>query len=80
VSNSVGSHSLAAKYTKVPDTLNTRGDEYILPTFNDFAPTALGGKRVLMISADSPELPEIDVPMEYLVEADACAPFLVHAS
>src|SRR5262245_46770193 len=66
VSNSVGSHSLAAKYTKVPDTLITLGVNYKLPTFADSAPTALAGKRVLMISADGPELPEIDVPMEYL--------------
>jgi protease I len=66
VNTSVGSHSLAAKYTKVPNTLDTRGNAYNLPTFTDAAPTALAGKRVLMISADGPELPEIDVPMEYL--------------
>jgi deglycase len=61
-----GSHSLAAKYMPVPDTLDTRGKDYELPIFADPASTSLAGKRVLIISADGPELPEIDVPMEYL--------------
>ena len=56
MNTSVGSHSLAAKYTKVPNTLDTRGNDYTLPTFTDADPTALAGKRVLMISADGPEL------------------------
>jgi len=66
VNASIGSHSLAAKYTKLPNTLDTRGKDYTLPTFADADASALAGKRVLMISADGPELPESDVPMEYL--------------
>jgi len=66
MNTSNGSHSLAAKYTKVPNTLDTRGEDYKLPNFTDTDQTALAGKRVLMISADGPELPEIDVPREYL--------------
>jgi protease I len=61
-----GSHSLAAKYMRVPDTLDVIGTDYLLPTFTGADPTWLDGARVLVISADAPELPEIDVPIEYL--------------
>jgi protease I len=62
----VGSHSLAAKYMPVPYTLDTLRTNYELPIFTAAASTSLAGKRVLIISADCPELPEIDVPVEYL--------------
>jgi len=61
-----GSHSLAAKYPGVPCALDTRGTNYKLPVFTAADKPALAGKRVLIISADGPELPELDVPMEYL--------------
>ncbi|WP_020507034.1 DJ-1/PfpI family protein [Lamprocystis purpurea] len=61
-----GSHSLAAKYLPVPGSLDTRGTDYPLPVFADPPSPSLAGKRVLIVSADGPELPEIDVPLEYL--------------
>jgi hypothetical protein len=62
------SHQLATKYKQVPPELDTRGNDYKLPSFalNEADKTALRGRRVLIISADGPELPELDVPMEYL--------------
>jgi protease I len=39
---------------------------YKLPVFAEADPRWLAGTRVLVISADGPELPEIDVPIEYL--------------
>jgi protease I len=61
-----GSHSLAEKYMLVPGSANTRGDPYPLPVFPDDQPDSLAGARVLFVSADGPELPEPDIPMEYL--------------
>lgn len=61
------SHRLAAKYKSVAEAkLDTRGNDYKLPTFKDADKPALAGKRVLILSADGPELPELDVPLEYL--------------
>jgi protease I len=60
----VGSHSLAEKYPRV--SFDTRGMDYDLPVFDDADPESLAGTRVLVMTADGPELPEIDVPMEYL--------------
>jgi protease I len=60
----VGSHSLAKKYPRV--SFDTRGTNYKLPVFADADPEWLAGSRVLIVSADGPELPEIDVPLEYL--------------
>jgi protease I len=50
----------------VPSWLDTRGVRYPIPQFPDDDPNWLAGARVLFISADGPELPEIDVPMGYL--------------
>lgn len=61
-----GSHGLAAKYERVPKSLDTRGNNYKLPVFKEADKTALKGKRVVIISADGPEFPELHVPMEYL--------------
>jgi protease I len=68
------SRSLAAKYPRVEDFENfdTRGTNYKLPIFKEADKTALAGRRVLIISADGPELPELDVPMEYLKSRGAC--------
>lgn len=63
---STGSHSLASRYVRVPSTLDTIGTDYALPVFPADAPNWLAGARVLVISADGPELPELEVPMEYL--------------
>jgi deglycase len=60
------SHSLAAGYIRVPETLSTIGNAYQVPEFPYDGPEWLVGISVLFISADGPELPEIDVPMEYL--------------
>ena len=61
-----GSHSLAKHYERVPELLNTLGEDYLVPDFQESASDALRGVRVLIISADGPELPEIDVPINYL--------------
>jgi protease I len=66
-----GSHSLADQYARVPSILDTRGQDYDLPTFRQADRSELSGKRVLIISADGPELPEIAVPMEYLKQRGA---------
>jgi protease I len=61
------SHRLAEKYKRVSETkIDTRGDEYELPTFKEADKPSLAGKRVLIISADGPELPELHIPLEYL--------------
>lgn len=56
---------------KVPSTLDTRGIEYTIPAFKDADSSELTGQRVLIMSADGPELPEIHVPMEYLKQRGA---------
>ena len=61
-----GSHVLANKYKPVPPELDTRGIDYELPVFEEVDKTVLEGKRILFMSADGAELPELDVPMEYL--------------
>lgn len=61
------SHQLAKKYKRVSESgIDTRGEDYELPSFKVADKAALAGKRVLIISADGPELPELDVPLEYL--------------
>jgi protease I len=61
------SHQLAMKYKQVSESgIDTRGEDYLLPKFKAAENSALAGKRVLIISADGPELPELDVPLEYL--------------
>lgn len=62
----LGSHSLARVFTPVPASLNTIGTDYPLPDFGTVDPARLKGARVLVISADGPELPEIVVPINYL--------------
>jgi protease I len=61
-----GSHSLSQKYIRVPPTLDTRGNDYELPVFKTTDANRFRGKRVVVISADGPELPEIAVPIDYL--------------
>lgn len=63
---STGSHSLASGYLRVPSTLDTIGTDYALPVFPADSADWLAGARVLVISADGPELPELEVPMQYL--------------
>jgi protease I len=46
--------------------LGKRGNDYELPVFASCEPTQLAGKRVVIVSADGPELPEIAVPIDYL--------------
>lgn len=61
------SHQLAANYKRVAESrIDTRGKDYELPKFREADKAAPAGKRVLIISADGPELPELDVPLEYL--------------
>jgi len=69
--NPAGSHSLALQYKRVPTTLDTVGTDYPLPVFETADPNWLEGARVLVISADGPELPELDVPINYLRQRGA---------
>ncbi|MBK9141560.1 MAG: DJ-1/PfpI family protein [Candidatus Melainabacteria bacterium] len=66
-----GSHSLALRYKRVPASLDTVGTDYPLPEFGEADPHWLEGARVLVISADGPELPELDVPINYLRQRGA---------
>lgn len=61
-----GSHDAAARYLAVPRTLNTVGDNYQLPVLPVTDPQGLKGARVLIMSADGPELPELDMPLRFL--------------
>ncbi|QDV33877.1 DJ-1/PfpI family protein [Tautonia plasticadhaerens] len=62
------SHQLATKYQEVPPELDTRGNDYKISISvpDDAGKTSLSGRRVLIISADGPELPELDIPMGFL--------------
>ncbi len=62
-----GSHSLAAKYQPVPDSIDTRGQDHDLPVFPEAIPGQLAGKNVLIISVDGPKLPEIDCARKWAV-------------
>jgi protease I len=63
-----GSHSLAKKaiYKPVTSEMNSIGNDYKIPIYCDNGPEWLASTRVLVISADGPELPEIDIPIDYL--------------
>jgi protease I len=61
-----GSHARARRYRRVPWSLDTRGENYEMPDFGETAPDALEHRRIVIISADGPELPEIDVPLNFL--------------
>lgn len=67
----MGSHALAADYKKLPDSIDRRGNDYTLPQFPAADPALLKGKRVAIMSADCPELPEIEVPLRYLKDRGA---------
>jgi protease I len=67
----MGSHSRAATYLRVPQSIDTRGENYELPVFDKADPDQLMGKRIIIISADGPELPEIDIPLRYLRDRGA---------
>jgi protease I len=67
----MGSHSLATLYVRVPATIDRRGTDYTLPEFPPADPTMLTGLSVAIMSADCPELPEIEVPLRYLKDRGA---------
>lgn len=71
IHSGMGSHELTALLTPTPSTLDTRGNNYTLPDFPPVIADQLKGKKVLIISADGPELPELIVPMIYLAERGA---------
>lgn len=71
-----GSHALAALFAAVPSTLNLKGDAYELPVFPSDPPDQLAGKRVAVLSSHGPELPEIQVPMQYLRDRGATVDLL----
>jgi protease I len=69
----MGSHSLTVKYEIVPEALRARlvGEDYDLPKFGAAERTSLGGYRVALITTHGPELPEFDVPLNYLRDRGA---------
>lgn len=58
---------MATRLLPTPASLDTRGNDYKLPVFPVADPGRLKGIKVLVISADGPELPELLVPMDYLL-------------
>ncbi len=67
----MGSHELALLYTKVPGTIDRRGTDYTLPEFSPADPEMLKGLTIAIMTADCPELPEIEVPLRYLKDRGA---------
>lgn len=68
-----GSHGLAGKspFIRRPKNLDTRGNNYELPIFPLANPNELNGKRVLIVTADGAELPELAIPLQFLRERGA---------
>lgn len=69
----MGSHALAAKYLPIPEALRARlvGTDYTLPDFGIADPESLKGYRVALVTTHGPELPEFDVPLNYLRDRGA---------
>lgn len=69
----MGSHSLTAKYIPIPETLRARlvGEDYHLPQFETADSAILKGYRVALVTTHGPELPEFDVPLNYLRDRGA---------
>lgn len=69
----MNSHALTAKYLAVPESLKPRlvGEDYPLPDFGIADPKSLKGYRVALVTTHGPELPEFDVPLNYLRDRGA---------
>jgi protease I len=73
----MGSHTLTSKYLPVPDLLRASlvGEDYPLPDFVTADPKSLKGYRVALVTTlvttHGPELPEFDVPLNYLRDRGA---------
>jgi protease I len=69
----MGSHSLTSGYKSIPEALRARlvGEDYDLPEFGAAERNQLGGYRVALITTHGPELPEFDVPLNYLRDRGA---------
>lgn len=69
----MNSHALTAKYPAIPESLKTRlvGEDYPLPDFGKADPRSLRGYRVALVTTHGPELPEFDVPLNYLRDRGA---------
>jgi protease I len=69
----MGSHALTSKYLPVPEVLRARlvGEDYALPIFVTADPKSLKGYRVALVTTHGPELPEFDVPLNYLRDRGA---------
>jgi protease I len=69
----MGSHTLTAKYLPLPETLRASliGQDYPLPEFEPPDSESLKGYRVALITTHGPELPEFDVPLNYLRDRGA---------
>lgn len=67
------SHSLTSKYLLVPEALRARlvGEDYDLPVFGAADPASLKGYCVALVTTHGPELPEFDVPLNYLRDRGA---------
>src|SRR5262245_272592 len=69
----MGSHSLTANYKPLPEALRARlvGEDYKIPDFAASDPAMLKGYRVALVTTHGPELPEFDVPLNYLRDRGA---------
>jgi protease I len=69
----MGTHSLASKYIPVPDSFRATlvGQEVEIPIFDDADRNYLDGYRVALLVSHGPELPEFDVPLQFLRDRGA---------
>ena len=67
------SHSLTAKYKPLPEALGARlvGDDYKMPSFGAADAKSLKDYRVALVTTHGLELPEFDLPLNYLRDRGA---------
>lgn len=69
----MSSHALTSKYDSIPEALRAKliGGDYKIPDFELAEPESLKGYRVALVTTHGPELPEFDIPVNYLRDRGA---------
>src|SRR5947199_9095263 len=69
----MSSHTLTANYKPVPEALRAGlvGVDYKLPDFGAPDPASLKDCQVALVTTHGPELPEFDIPLNYLRDRGA---------
>lgn len=64
----MGSHALSAKYLPIPEALRVKlvGEDYELSNFEIVVSRKFKDYRVALVTSHGPELPEFDIPLNYL--------------